>query len=433
MIVKSRIVNNPLKGTVVLDGDKSISHRAVMVSSISKGKSIISNILESEDVSRTINTFLKLGVRIKKKNNKLVVYGKGLYSLKKPNKIIYLGNSGTSARLLTGILAAQPFNTTITGDKSLCSRPMGRIIKPLLQMNARLKSKNNKLPLFIQGGQKLKPIKYKVPLPSAQIKSGLLLASLYINGKTQIIEKSITRNHTEIMLKSYGANIKIKNKIINLKGGKELKASKINIPCDFSSASFFIVAALIVKGSFIKIKNINLNSTRIGLLKALHLMGGKIKIKNKKKICGETVGDIEVKYSKLKGCNLKSNISPTMIDEYPIIAIAASQASSPSKFNGLKELKHKESNRLNSISLNLKRCGIKNIIKNNNLTIYPSKNNQNKVIKIDPKKDHRIAMSFAVMGMVYKHGIKIKDAEYINTSFPNFIEKINNIGANIFR
>jgi len=435
MIIKSNPVSNSLKGKVIIPGDKSISHRSVIIPAISKGTSRISNILESEDVKRTINALIKLGVKIEKKDKKLFIYGNGLRSLIKSNKNLYLGNSGTSARLLIAVLSCQYFDTKITGDSSLSKRPMDRIINPLKMMGGNFLSNNNFLPIVIKGNRKLKPIRYNLNIPSAQIKSGIILASLHIKGKTQIIEKLLTRNHTEIMLKTFGANIKINKypnkKIITLCGQKELKASNINIPGDFSSAAFFIVAALITKGSSITLKNINLNPTRTGLLKALKLMKGKIKIKNKKIINGEVVGDILVKYSKLEGCNLNKKIAPTMIDEFPILAIAAANASNPSKFYNLKELKVKESNRLLAISKNLKKCGVKNIIKNDDLIIFPQNKKSNKVIKINSKKDHRIAMSFAIMGMVSKKGIIINNAEFINTSFPKFIKTINNIGGKI--
>ena len=312
---------------------------------------------------------------------------------------------------------------------------MDRIIKPLKMMGGEFSSNNNFLPIIIKGNRKLNPIKYMLNISSAQIKSGIILTALHIKGKTQIIEKLPTRNHTEIMLKAFGANIKIKKyinkKTITLYGQKELRASNINVPGDFSSAAFFIVAALITKGSSLTLKNVNLNPTRTGLLKALKAMRGNIKIKNKKIINGEMVGDILVKYSKLEGCKLNKKIVPTMIDEFPILAIAAANASSPSKFYNLKELKVKESDRLLAINKNLKKCGVKNIIKNDNLIIYPQNKKNDKVIKINSNKDHRIAMSFVIMGMVSNKGIIINNAEFINTSFPKFIKAINNIGGKI--
>ena len=435
MIIKSYPIKKPLRGIVKIPGDKSISHRSIIIPSIAKGKSTISNLLESEDVFRTLDIMKNLGVKIKKKDKKIFIYGRGLKSLINPNKKLYLGNSGTTARLITGLLVNQSFNTTLTGDKSLSKRPMDRIIIPLKKMGANFNLKNNYLPLKIKGNLLLKPIRYKLKIASSQIKSGILLACLNVRGLSKIIETSITRDHTELILKQFKANISItkKNnyKIINIKGKKELKACNINIPGDFSSASFFIVSALLIKGSDVILKKINLNPTRIGLLKALSLMGGNIKIKNKKFINGEKIGDIIVKHSKLKGCSLNKEIVPTMIDEYPILSVAAAYASSSSKFIGLSELKIKESNRLLAISNNLKKFGVKCLLNKDSIIIIPTRNIKNKIIKIDPKNDHRIAMSFAVMGMLSTKGVVIKNSEYIKTSFPNFINEMNKIGAKI--
>ena len=435
MKLKIYPVNKPLKGAVRIPGDKSISHRSIIISSISNGVIKIYNILESDDVKKTIQVFKSCGVNIKKDGNKMIVYGKGLHSLKNSKKKLYLGNSGTSARLIMGILSFQNFSYTLLGDKSLSSRPMGRIINPLKKMGAKIKSKNNRLPVKIFGKQSLIPIKYTLPIPSAQVKSGILLAGLSVSGRTVIKEKIPSRDHTEIMLKKFGAKINIikknKTKLISLRGGFELIPKNITVPGDFSSAAFLIVAALIIKDSFLKLKNININPMRTGLLKALRLMGGKIRVKNMRIISGEKIADIEVKYSKLNGCKLHSKNAPLMIDEYPILAIAASQADSKSKFYGLKELTVKESNRLLEISNNLKKFGIINDIKNNNLTITPTKNTKASIVKINSKGDHRMAMAFAVMGMVSSMGAEISEAEYINTSFPNFKKIFNSLGAKI--
>ena len=435
MKIKSCPINKPIKGSITLPGDKSISHRSIIISSISNGRTIISNILKSEDVNNTLKVIKNLGVKTKTNKNNLYIYGKGLKSLKKPKKILYMGNSGTSARLLIGLLAGQNFNSIILGDKSLSKRPMGRIIKPLSKMGAKIQSNNNKLPIKIFGSMKLKASRHLLNIPSAQIKSGLLLASLNIYGKTKIVEKWKTRDHTEIMLKSFKAKISLKkqvgSRIIELTGKKELKATKLNIPGDFSSAAFLIVAALIQEGSSITLKNVNLNPTRIGLLKTLVSMGGNIKIKNTKYQNGEKVGNIFVKYSKLKGCNLNSKITPTMIDEYPILSVAASCASGPSIFRGLNELKVKESNRLKLINENLIKCGVNSKIKGSDLIIHPSNFKINKIIKVKTNQDHRIAMSFAILGMKTKKGIIIDNAEYINTSFPNFVKTVNKLGARI--
>jgi len=371
---------------------------------------------------------------LKKKNNSLLIYGKGLNSLSKPKKKIDLGNSGTSARLLAGLLSAQDFESYLFGDNSLLNRPMDRIINPLKQMGAQIESNNNKLPVIIKG-KKLKSIKYELNIPSAQVKSGIILASLFANDKTEIIEKHITRDHTEIMLKLFEANIETKkinqNNHIYILGNKELIPKNIYIPSDFSSAAFFIVATLINENSQIEIKNININPKRIGFLDAITRMGGKIIINNKREINGEIVCDLNVRNSKLKGCDLDSNMATLMIDEFPILSIAASFANSPSIFRGLEELIIKESNRLELIKHNLKNCGIYCEINNNSLVIDPTKKFDFKLNIIKTNFDHRIAMAFAVMGTKLGINLKIKDAECIKTSFPEFINELNSLGGSL--
>ena len=433
MLISSKITNG-INGNIIIPGDKSISHRSVIIPSIAKGISRISNILFSEDVINTINAFRLMGVDINQKKNELIIKGNGLNSLQKSKENIYLGNSGTSARLLTGLLSSQNFNSTLTGDQSLSKRPMQRITQPLEIMGAKFESENNKLPLKIFG-QKLTNIDYELELPSAQVKSGLMLAALNTKGRTTIKEKKISRNHTEIMLDYFEANIEIKNqnneKIISIEGNKELVSKDILVPSDLSSAAFFIIAALINDKSNIYIKDVNLNPTRDGILKALNIMGANIVVKNKKKLNGEIIGDLEVKTSKLKGCELDSDFSRLMIDEYPILSIAAAFADSPSIFKGLSELKVKESNRLELIRYNLNQCGIFAKVENENLYIDPTIKKEFVGNKITTDNDHRIAMSFAVMGTKLGLDLTILNSEYIKTSFPNFTELLNKSGGKL--
>ena len=431
--MKSLKITNGINGEPKIPGDKSISHRSIIIPSISNGICEIQNILQSEDVMHTLNAFKNMGVNIKKIESKIIINGKGLNSLIKPIKDIYLGNSGTSARLLTGLLASQNFYSRLTGDKSLSSRPMDRIAKPLSLMNAKITTNNGKLPLDIQGTE-LTNATINIDVPSAQIKSGLLFAALNTKGKTIIIENSITRDHTEVMLKAFNADISIKRektkKIIEVNGKKELKSKNINVPSDLSSSAFFIVAALINNNSKITLKNININPTRNGILMALKKMGAKITYKNKRKINSEEVCDINVESSNLNGCELDSNFAELMIDEYPILAVAASFANSPSIFKGLDELRVKESDRLELINKNLQRCGVNSLINNNDLIINPSKSYTINNHKILTSFDHRIAMSFAIMGS--KIGtLEIEESESINTSFPTFINEFNKVGGNL--
>ena len=426
-------ISSGINGTIKIPGDKSISHRSIIIPSISKGISEIKNILMSDDVMHTLDAFKSLGVKIIKKKNKIIIHGMGLNSLSKAKKNIYLGNSGTSARLLTGLLASQPFITTLEGDKSLTSRPMKRIIDPLKIMGAKFDNKSGTLPLTIIGN-KLKSSKIEIEIPSAQIKSGLILAAINTKGVSNIVERNITRDHTENMLESFGADIDIKKNgsetSIIINGKQELTSKNIDVPSDLSSSAFFIVAALINEGSKISMSNININPTRDGILKALKKMGANINIKNFRTLSGEIVADIDVEYSKLSGCELDAEMAKLMIDEYPILSVAAAFANGPSLFKGLKELKVKESDRLELIKLNLNNCGCECEVINDDLLIKPSKNYKLLDNNIRTDFDHRIAMAFTVMGSKIG-GLFIEDAESINTSFPNFINIFNNAGGNI--
>tara|TARA_B100001029_G_C15048597_1_gene448986 strand:- start:844 stop:2142 length:1299 start_codon:yes stop_codon:yes gene_type:complete len=426
-------INDGLRGKTNIPGDKSISHRSIIIPSISKGICEINNLLKSDDVMHTMNAFKAMGVKINEFQDKIIIHGLGLNSLKKPLKELYLGNSGTSARLLAGLLASQKFDTKLSGDKSLSSRPMKRIADPLTQMNANILTSNGSLPLEIKG-KELTNTNIEIKIPSAQIKSGILLASLNTDGVTNITEYNITRDHTEIMLKSFNADINIENdqnkKIISIKGKKELQPNNIDIPSDLSSSAFFIVAALINKGSEILLKNININPTRNGILIALEKMGANISYKNKRMTNNEQVCDLEVSSSNLNGCELDENIAKLMIDEFPIISIAACFANSTSIFRGLSELRVKESDRLELIKKNLLRCGVDCKIEGDDLFINPSKEYSIKNFEIQTNYDHRIAMAFAVMGT--KIGpIKINESNSIKTSFPNFVEEFNKVGGNI--
>ena len=433
-MLNSSKISNGINGIIKIPGDKSISHRSIIIPSIANGISEISNILMSDDVLNTLNAFEKMGVKIEKFKNKIIIYGKGLNSLKKPNASIYLGNSGTSARLLTGLLSAQKFDSDISGDKSLSSRPMKRITEPLEAMGAKFISDTGTLPLSIIG-KKLKNINYEIKIPSAQVKSGMILAALFTDGKTKINESNITRNHTEIMLKYFGAKINIEQKIsscsITVEGQHELNAQNINVPSDLSSAAFFIVAAIINPNSNILLENININPSRDGILRALKLMGANIKIENQRIINEEIVSDIRVKSSQLSGCKLDEEMAKLMIDEYPILSIAASYANSPSVFKGLKELRVKESDRLELIRMNLEKCGVDCTVTNDSLIINPKNKYYQKNNKIKTDFDHRIAMSFAVMGTLNNTELLIEDSDSIKTSFPDFINTFNKCGGNL--
>ncbi|MDC3184439.1 3-phosphoshikimate 1-carboxyvinyltransferase [Pelagibacteraceae bacterium] len=429
----SNVITRGINGIPKIPGDKSISHRSIIIPSISNGICEINNILKSDDVLHTLNALKSMGVNIEENKEKIIIQGKGLNSLKKADGEIYLGNSGTSARLLTGLLSSQKFKSILTGDKSLSSRPMQRIADPLSKMNAKVYTTKGSLPLTIEGSN-LKAVNFDLKIPSAQIKSGLLLAALNTKGETNITENKVTRDHTEIMLKSFGANIEMKKignkKIIKIIGQKELVAKNIDVPNDLSSSSFFIVSTLINKNSKIILKNINNNPSRNGIILALIKMGAKIKLINNRRNNNENICDIEVISSDLRGCELGPEFADLMIDEYPILSIAASFANSPSVFRGLKELRVKESDRLKLILLNLQNCGVNCKSENDDLFIFPSKDYQIKNNLIQTDFDHRIAMAFCIMGT--KLGpLHIKDSDSINTSFPSFTNEFNNLGGNI--
>ena len=430
----SNVVTNGINGVPNIPGDKSISHRSIIIPSISNGVCEVNNLLKSEDVLHTLNAFKAMGVKIIEKQKKLLIYGNGLNSLKKPENSVYLGNSGTSARLLTGLLSSQKFNSVLVGDKSLSKRPMQRISDPLKKMNAKIYTTNGSLPITIEGNNLISN-NIEIEIPSAQIKSGLILASLNTDGETIITENKITRDHTETMLNSFEANIKIEKinnkKIIKIRGKKELVSRNIDVPNDLSSSAFFIVATLINNNSHIILKDINNNETRNGLILALEKMGAQIVLSNHRLNNDEKICDMEIKSSNLDGCDLGPEFADLMIDEYPILAVAASFANSPSIFRGLKELRVKESDRLKLILLNLQNCGVNCKVENDDLYIFPSKKYEIKKNIIQTDFDHRIAMAFCVMGT--KIGpLQIKDSEAIKTSFPTFQNELNKLGSKIF-
>lgn len=416
-----------LNGIIEVDGDKSISHRAIIIGSISEGTTIINGFLNGKDCMYTIKCFRSLGIKIKVNNKNVFVYGNGIRGLKKPNKILYVGNSGTTIRLLCGILSAQNFNTTLTGDESIKTRPMDRVVIPLKKMGANINCiKDIYAPISIHGGN-IKNINYTLPIPSAQIKSAILFASLYANKPTIINEPVATRDHTERMLNYFGANIiKHNNKIISTPTNK-LLAKEIIIPGDISSAAFFIVATLICEKSHVIIKNVGVNTTRTGIITALKKMGANITLNNKRLLNLEEVCDIEVKTSKLNGIRIYGDIIPTMIDEIPIFAIAALFAKGTTIIENAEELKVKESNRIKAIVTEVKKLGGKikettdGMVIEGGHTLYGT--------SVKAYNDHRIAMSLAIAGLKTKGKIKIDEISCINVSFPSFfriLEKLAN-------
>lgn len=423
-------------GTINIPGDKSISHRALIIGSQATGIVKVTNLLESADVFSTMNALRKFGVDIIKQGKDYYVYGLVVGGLKEYNGTINCGNSGTTARLLMGLLSTYPITINFTGDKSLSKRPMGRVINLLREFGANALPENkNTMPFKFLGSYVGLQNDQKLNVPSAQLKSAWCLAALNTKGISTLEERFETRDHTEIMLKYLNANIKVKKsknkKIISIFGKTPIDAKDISVPGDISSAAFMIILALISKRSKVIIKNVLLNPTRTGILDVLKKMKAKIKIKNKKTICGELVGDIEAKSSNLKAAVVPEKMAPRLIDEYPILFIAACFAKGTSQFKGIEELRVKESDRIQSMELGLKPLGVKISSTKNSVKITGTNSFKlNKKIKIDAKGDHRIAMSFYILSQVLNKPFKIKDFNYVKTSFPSFTKTINKLKKN---
>ncbi len=424
------------KGVISLPGDKSISHRSLIIGSQATGIVKVSNLLESADVFSTMNALRKFGVNIFKKGKDYYVYGLVVGGLKEYNGTLNCGNSGTTARLMMGLISTYPVKIKFTGDKSLSKRPMQRVINLLREFGANALPENkNTMPFTFLGSYVGLQNDQKLKVPSAQLKSAWCLAALNTKGISTLEEPFETRDHTEIMLKYLGANITVKKsknkKIISIFGKHPIDAKDISVPGDISSAAFMIVLALISKNSKVTIKNVLLNPTRTGILDVFKKMNAKIKIKNKKIICGEIVGDLEVQSSNLKATTVTEKMAPRLIDEYPILFIAACFAKGTSNFKGIEELRVKESDRIKSMEDGLKPLGVKITSTKSSVKITGVKSFKlNKKIKIDAKGDHRIAMSFYVLSQVLNKSFKIKDFNYVKTSFPSFTKTINNLRKN---
>ena len=425
-----------LKGEITVPGDKSISHRAIMLASLADGKSEIFGFLEGEDCLATIKVFQKMGVSISRQENKVLVEGKGIKGLEDPSGPLDFGNSGTSVRLCAGVLAAQEFSTTLIGDSSLSSRPMTRITEPLGLMGSDiLSSDQGTLPIKIEPVASLKSIKYSLPVASAQVKSCLLFAGLYSDGITEVEEKVTTRDHTERMFEQYGIPINVslskEAKLIKLTKIESIDPMNIDVSGDFSSASFFILAALITPNSELLIRNVGVNPTRIGFLHALRHMGANIELTNEIDSF-EPTADLIVRTSALKGITLNANLVANMIDEMPVFFIAASLAEGITKVKEAKELRTKESDRLQVMSEVLDSFGVKFRLEQDGIIIYGLGNSGTfKSTEINSYGDHRIAMASSIASLRADGETTVLDCLNVNTSFPNFIDVCHEIGINI--
>lgn len=416
-----------LNGQITIPADKSISHRAVILSSIAKGKSIIKNFSQGQDPLSTLKICQNLGVNAEFKDD-LIIKSTGKFCV--PKTQLDCGNSGTTMRFMTGILAGQKFNSVLIGDESLSRRPMKRIIEPLCLMGADISAKENHAPLNITG-KHLHSINYVSELASAQVKSCILLAGLNCEGKTTFTEPYISRNHTEIMLEYMGANISTNKNCVSIEKS-ELEPRTIEICGDISSAAYFIAAGLIVPNSQIILKNVGLNVTRTGILEIVDKMGGNIEILDKQDVSGELVGDILISYSELKACTIEGEIIPRLIDELPIIAVLATQAEGTTVIKDAQDLRHKESDRIKAVVTELKKIGAEIDETDDGFIIYGKKPLQGGC-EVETYHDHRLAMSFYVAGLICKNPLIINGFEWVNISFPEFeklFEYLKNSCAN---
>ncbi|MBI5076383.1 MAG: 3-phosphoshikimate 1-carboxyvinyltransferase [Nitrospirae bacterium] len=417
-------------GEVTPPPDKSISHRAVMFSSLAKGRGVVRNFLRAQDTESTMHAFRALGIEIDDQGHTLIIHGKGLHGLTEPVDIIDCGNSGTTIRLLSGVLAANPFFSVVTGDSSLRSRPMARIIKPLGLMGAHIAGRddNRYAPFAIRGGS-LKAISYDMPMSSAQVKSAILLAGLYAGGgSTVITEPSKSRDHTERMLPAFGADLRTDGLNVSIHSGKELYAQEIDVPGDFSSAAFFMVAALLIPGAEVMLRNVGINPTRTGLIDVLRSMGAHIVIDNVHAVSGEPVADIFCKgQTGLKACTVTADMVPSLIDEFPILCIAAARAEGTTIIRGAEELRLKESDRIKAMASELSRMGVVLEEFPDGISITGAETLN--AAEVESHGDHRIAMSMAVAGLLAAGRTGISNASAVAISFPDFFATIRRLTA----
>ncbi len=420
--------STPLRGELAVPGDKSISHRAVMLGALAKGTTSVTNFLKGADCLSTISCFEKMGIEIEQLPSEILIHGKGLHGLNAPETILDAGNSGTTTRLLSGILAGQAFCTTLTGDASIQKRPMTRIITPLSQMGGKIESlsDNGCAPLKITG-HPLKPIHYLSPVSSAQVKSCVLLAGMYADGITKVTEPYLSRNHSELMLRSFGADVISEGTTAAITGNPVLEGQNVIVPGDISSAAYFIAAGLLIPGSEILIKDVGINPTRDGILKVCADMGADIQLLNKREYGKEPVADILVKHSELKATVIEGALIPTLIDELPMLAVMAAFAQGTTVIRDAQELKVKESNRLDIIVQHLSAMGADIVPTEDGMEIHGGKPLKGAVL--DSYMDHRIAMSFAVAGMAADGETEILNASCVDISYPEFYRDMATISA----
>ena len=415
-----------LSGEISVQGDKSISHRAVILGSIAEGTTRVTNFLPSEDCIRTIKAFEAMGINIEMNRNTLIINGKGLNGLTEPNDVMDMRNSGTSARLLCGLLSGQPFFSVMTGDSSLRRRPMKRVADPLRMMGATIwgRGGGDFLPMCIKGSE-IKGITYKLPVASAQVKSAILFAGLYAKGITSVEEITTSRDHTERMMVYFGINLMRKGSILIVEGGEKPSAKEVEVPGDISAAAFFMVGASLIEGSEVVIKDVGINPTRTGIIDILRKMGASIEISNQREMGAEPAGDIRIKSALLKGIEIKGDIIPGCVDELPVICIAAAVAEGETVIKDASELRVKESDRIAVMAECLSRVGVEVETYPDGMRIKGGRGLKGTVC--NSHGDHRIAMSMAIAGLITEGEMTIEDTECINTSFPEFEETLRKL------
>jgi 3-phosphoshikimate 1-carboxyvinyltransferase len=419
-----------IAGELRVPGDKSISHRSIMLGALAEGLTKVTGFLEGEDALATVAAFRAMGVQIEgPQDGEILIHGVGMRGLRPPRQPLDLGNSGTSIRLLSGLLAGQAFDTELTGDASLCGRPMDRVMGPLSLMGAEVRgAEGGRPPLKISGGRNLQGIHYDLPMASAQVKSCVLLAGLYSNGRTSVTEPAPTRDHTERMLRGFGYRVSKDKGVISLEGGGTLRATDIDVPGDISSAAFFLVAASIAPGSDLTLTHVGINPTRTGVLNILSLMGADITLRNEREVGGEPVADIHVRYAPLKGIEIPGEQVPLAIDEFPALFIAAACAQGRTVLRGAEELRVKESDRIASMAEGLTTLGIVNEVLDDGIVIEGGTLGGGVIRTFH---DHRIAMSFAIAALRAQDEVRVLDCDHVATSFPGFDAMARGLGLQI--
>ncbi|MBC1905357.1 3-phosphoshikimate 1-carboxyvinyltransferase [Listeria booriae] len=411
-----------LNGTIRVPGDKSISHRSIMFGALANGTTTVSNFLKGEDCLSTIGVFRALGVRIEEFPDKIVVHGTGWDGLKRPDETLDVGNSGTTIRLMLGILAGRPFDATLEGDASIAKRPMGRVMLPLREMGAIFEAKDANFAPVKVTGTKLQPMTYTLPVASAQVKSAIIFAALQADGETTIIEKEKTRDHTEQMIRQFGGAITTDGLTIRVNGGQEFQGQNVVVPGDISSAAFFIVAGLIIPNSKIRLENVGLNPTRTGIIDVVKEMGGKITVEQTSKAGDEPAGTVIVETSDLKGIEIGGDIIPRLIDELPVIALLASQATGKTVIKDAEELKVKETNRIDAVVTELSKMGVALVGTDDGMIIEGNQTLHGATVQ--SYGDHRMGMMLQVAALLADSDVTLEKAEAINVSYPSFFEDV---------